>query len=282
MIQTDIIKNLECLLNKLTKHKNRASYCNYCLQRFSSKEILHQHESICKTHKPQKITYPTENEKWLHFKDYSYQLSIPFVIYADFETLLLKMDTTENNPSISHTTKISHLCGFSYIVVAADSEVLTEPVVYRGKNTVDHFLSLLLLEEQKIRNILRHPKQMIITPEQEEEFQNAILCHICGKELKFDRVRDHCHVKGFYRDAAHNGCNLNYKISNIIPVIMHNLRGYDEHLIMSFLGKIKNRRIECIPNNMQKYISFSLGSLVFLDSLQFLNASFDTHKKSTQ
>lgn len=56
---------------------------------------------------------------------------------------------------------------------------------------------------------------------------------------------------------------------------MLNLRGLDEHLIMSGIGKIKKQKIQCIPNNLQKYISFSLGSLVFLDSLQFLNASLN-------
>lgn len=136
---------------------------------------MDDHESICKTHKSQKVTYPSENEKWLHFKDYAYQLSVPFVIYADFQTILLKMDTNENDPTTSHTTRISrhHPCGFSYIVAAVDGEVLTEPVVYRGKNAVDHFLTSLLLKEKKIWDILRHPKQMIITSTQEEEFQNS-------------------------------------------------------------------------------------------------------------
>lgn len=91
------------------------------------------------------------------------------------------------------------------------------------------------------------------------------------KKLKEDRVCDHDHITSLYRGAAHNSFNLNYKYSYKIPVIMHNLRGYD-HLIMSSIEKIKYKRIQNFPNNMQKCIS-SLGSLVFIDPYKYLNTS---------
>jgi hypothetical protein len=107
---------------------------------------------------------------------------------------------------------------------------------------------------------------MIITPEQEREFQEEKNCSICGEELGEDRVRDHCHVTGKYRGAAHNIC---------IPVVFHNLRGYDSHLIMQEIGKFK-MEVNVIPNNMEKYISFSLGkNLVFIDSIQFMASSLE-------
>ncbi len=68
---------------------------------------------------------------------------------------------------------------------------------------------------------------MRIEREEERAFQDAIHCHICGFELGADRVRDHCHLTGKYRGAAHNYCNLNYSFTGRIPVILHNLRGYD-------------------------------------------------------
>ena len=60
-----------------------------------------------------------------------------------------------------------------------------------------------------------------------------------------------------------------------IPITLHNLRGYDSHLIMETLGKYKNAKPRCIANNMEKYISFSVGNLRFIDSLQFMNASLE-------
>ncbi len=116
---------------------------------------------------------------------------------------------------------------------------------------------------------------MRIEREEERAFQDAIHCHICGFELGADRDRDHCHLTGKYRGAAHNDCNLNYSFTGRIPVILHNLRGYDSHLIMQGLGKLINKNINCIPNNTEKYISFSIDKLDFIDSLQFMNASLD-------
>ena len=88
-------------------------------------------------------------------------------------------------------------------------------------------------------------------------------------------MRDHDHLTGRFRGAAHNSCNLNYKCGSYIPVVMHNLRGYDCHLIMQGLGKCKGKNLSCIPNNSEKFISFSVGNLRFIDSLQFLNASLE-------
>ena len=94
--------------------------------------------------------------------------------------------------------------------------------------------------------------------EEENEFQAAVNCHICDEPLGVIRVRDHCHLTGNFRGAAHNECNLNFKYQMeqnrfFIPVVIHNLRGYDSHLIMNSIGKVE-KRISCIPNNIEKYI----------------------------
>jgi hypothetical protein len=59
-----------------------------------------------------------------------------------------------------------------------------------------------------------------------------------------------------------------------IPVVFHNLRGYDSHLIMQAISQ-EESQVSCIPNNMEKYISFSLRNLRFIDSAQFLQASLN-------
>ena len=73
------------------------------------------------------------------------------------------------------------------------------------------------------------------------------------------KVRDHCHVNGNYRGAACNKCNLGMKLTKTIPVVFHNLNGYDSHLLLTELGKF-NKKISVIPNNMQTYMSFSIGN----------------------
>ena len=85
-------------------------------------------------------------------------------------------------------------------------------------------------------------------------------------------MRDHCHVTGKFRGVAHSECSINYEYTGRIPVIIHNTRGYDTHLIMQAIDKIQGKQLKCIPNNMEKYISFSLGCMDFIDSFQFMSS----------
>ena len=133
-----------------------------------------------------------------------------------------------------------------------------------------------------------------MTKEDEEKFQKAEECHICNKKYtdKDIQVRDHCHITGKYRGSAHQECNLKLRVNPKevkIPVIFHNLRGYDSHFIMQEIGAIVKKHtytnkkgeeqemtINAIPNNMEKYMAFMLGNhLSFLDSFQFMSSSLE-------
>ena len=117
-----------------------------------------------------------------------------------------------------------------------------------------------------------------------EEFKKSTKCGYCKSEFSQTyKVRDHDHITGKYRGAAHSNCNLKLRINPKeinIPVVFHNLRGYDSHLIMQHIGEME-QEITCIPNNLEKYISFSLGKLRFIDSFQFMLASLSKLVEST-
>ena len=118
-------------------------------------------------------------------------------------------------------------------------------------------------------------------------YNNSTLCHICNVELGKDRVRDHCHLIGKFRGAAHEVCNLKYRVPKFFPVIFHNLSGYDSHLFIKTMGNSKGD-IFCIPNSEENYISFTKQVIVdkfvnkkgkevnvkrelkFIDSLRFM------------
>ena len=120
-------------------------------------------------------------------------------------------------------------------------------------------------------------KNLVMTEEEEHLFQQSNTCWICKKLIDNDdeKVRDHCHVTGKFRGAAHWDCNINFQLTKKIPVIFHNLKGYDSHLIFSELNKF-NIKISAIPNGLEKYMAFFLGkNLVFIDSMQFMNFSLD-------
>ncbi|GFU61268.1 uncharacterized protein TNCV_5033271 [Trichonephila clavipes] len=152
---------------------------------------------------------------------------------------------------------------------------MVKPTVFRGKNAIDQFLTKLLDEEKSILDILRFVKPMVFSMTDEENFKSSTLCSICENPLNGDAVRDNDHLTGAYRGAAHNRCNLNFKLANYIPVVIHNLRNYDGHFLIQGIGKFKEKRIQCIPENSEKFISFTLSSLRFIDSFQFLNTSLE-------
>ena len=93
--------------------------------------------------------------------------------------------------------------------------------------------------------------------EEEEKIQLSNICWICEKLIddNDEKVRDHCHVTGKFRGAAHWSCNINLQLTKKVPVIFHNLRGYDSHLIFNELDKF-DVKIKVIPNGLEKYMAF--------------------------
>ena len=79
-----------------------------------------------------------------------------------------------------------------------------------------------------------------LTPKQWKKYKKASRCHICFKPFidpkKGPKVCDHCHYTGRYRRPAYRNCNLMYRIPSYIPVVFHNLSGYDAHLFIKELG----------------------------------------------
>ena len=91
-----------------------------------------------------------------------------------------------------------------------------------------------------------------------------------------NKIRDHCHIMGKYR-----GANSKLKISTKLPIFFHNLQGYDGHLIFRQLHSYKHHNIEVIPQSIEKYMNIVVNrNIIFLDSLQFLNASLHTLAKN--
>ena len=78
-----------------------------------------------------------------------------------------------------------------------------------------------------------------MTKEDNEDFKNSTKCWICDNDY-FDedvKERDYCHITGKYRGSSHRDCNINFKLNRKIPVVFHDLKNYDSHLIMQDLGK---------------------------------------------
>ena len=93
-------------------------------------------------------------------------------------------------------------------------------------------------------------------------------------------MRVHCHVTEKFRGAAHCDCNINLELTKKVPIIFHNLRGYNSHLIFCELKKF-DVKINVIPNGLEKCMAFlGVKNLVFIDSMQFMNSSLDKPVKN--
>ena len=111
-----------------------------------------------------------------------------------------------------------------------------------------------------------------------ELFEMTNICWICDRLIDNtdNKAKDHCHITGKYRGAAHYSCNINFKITKKVPVIFHNLKGYDSHLIFKELSKFNGLKINGIPNGLEKYMAFTLNkNLIFIDSMLFMNSGLN-------
>ncbi|GBB99512.1 hypothetical protein RclHR1_35430001, partial [Rhizophagus clarus] len=100
---------------------------------------------------------------------------------------------------------------------------------------------------------------------------------IASEKAKADKVWDHCHITGKFRGSAHNTCNLKLQIEpwkTPIPVVFHNFRGYDSHLVCESVGRSVNaHQIKVIAETFERYKSMKVGQLKYIDSMQFMNNS---------
>ena len=221
---------------------------------------------------------------------------VPFVMYADFESILEPIQGVSNDPEQSSTRgvnihKPSSWCLHSKFAYGKVKKATTQ---YRGLDRVEKFCEHIISEAKRLYRSFPEVPMLPLTMEQKKEYNKATKCHICFREFKEKgKVRDHCHYTGVYRGAAHFGCNLRYKIPSYVPVVFHNLAGYDAHLFIRELAK-HTKDIGVIAKNVEDYISFSIKvevdkyvdkngeekskeiELRFIDSFKFMSSSLDS------
>ncbi|XP_055856053.1 uncharacterized protein LOC129919224 [Episyrphus balteatus] len=285
------IKNLNRLVSSQISKRNGALWlCDGCLMYFWSEDRLNEHlkHDCNKVH----TILPTEMDNCLKFKSFNKKMRVPFVIYADFEAALKPFDTCLPNPlkSFSNNIQMHEPFSFAYYIKCNYDDSLSKFVLYRGDECTENFMNNLKEDAQRISSILKKEIPMkTLTKEQDTDFINAKKCFICGDNLNENRVRDHDHLTGQFRGAAHSECNLKYQIPDFIPVILHNLSGYDSHFIVKEFGD-SDEKIDVIPTNKERYISFtkyiktginnSSIQLRFIDSLRFMASSIDKLSKN--
>lgn len=286
------IKNLD-RFDASSTSKHSIYRCSLCLtNRFLTKELLEKHIKKCICEKSIKADecLPTKNKDNIKkFTNFNNEFLHPFHIVADFESTLEEVKDDENNNTQKYQKHVANSYGLKYNCIHKE---YSEPVrIYNNsdpKLLIKRFVKTI---EDKARDSYKLMKQnqsikkIIITDDQIKKHNDCLTCSRC--KCKFDeenkKVKHHDHITGQFISTLCSKCNLNYKYKNMLPVYIHNLKGYDAHLFITGLFEygeqaqeesvedtvdkrdfkhLKKDRISCIPNNEERYISFSKNLVV--------------------
>ena len=286
------------------KHKGKNHICLNCFNTFSIKKSLEQHEEFCQDNEAVKICMPKEGET-IKFESFGKAHKVPFVITGDFESYTEKIDPTdvEYDETKSYTKKYQKHkpSGFCYYI-SYRGGFYKKPFVYTGENAESVFCERLEIETKEIYDkYLKNIVPLKMTRDELNRYEKTDVCHICEEAIYADgediKVIDHDHLTGKFVGAAHQSCNLNFKEPKFIPVVFHNLSGYDAHLFIKQLG-VPEGKINCIATNEEKYTSFTKEIQVdtlkgkdgkerkvflnnrFIDSFKFMSCGLDTLVKN--
>ncbi|KYQ58873.1 hypothetical protein ALC60_02117, partial [Trachymyrmex zeteki] len=262
-----------------------------CLHYFHSNERLQLHMVDCVRINDCAIRLPSDDDKWLSFNNYNRKERVPFVVYADLECILEKTDSDQEASTLTYQHH-HQVFSIGYYVRCSYDNSLSKYRFRRDPDCVSWFVEKLRSLAHCVKRILAANVPMeTLSSEQWETLHSATHCHVCEKPFALDdnRVSDHCHLTGRYRGPAHSNCNLNYKNSYFIPIVFHNLSGYDSHFIIKEIATAYEGSIELLPITKEKYISFTKNvqdtaersdsrnniKLRFIDSYKFLSTSLD-------
>ena len=204
------IKSLSRLLSSQnTKRNGKEYFCTNCLQGLWEESSRNEHVVYCKDNESVRIEMP-HKDPIVQYSDGQFQFKVPFIMYADFESILEPIQGPGNNPRISSTRGVNIHTPSGWCVRSefAYGKVKDPLKLYRGKDCIRKFCEHIIGEARRLYNSFPISK----------EYKTASSCHICFAPFRAGarKVRDHCHYSDIYRGAAHSLCNLQYKIPSYI------------------------------------------------------------------
>ena len=280
------ITQLSRLYWHTTKNHCMQHYCDRCIRAFKSSDKLEQHYQHCSQGKLQLETMPTCKE--YYYSEFGNELSPCKVVYADIECYI-DNSTATHHPAAIAAYEVWH-SHFSR------EQNKTKIQTWQGKSCIKDFLMFIDKMVRQLHKLSSHINRnpMSISEAQQADFDKCKTCPRCQKpfdDAKHKKVRDHCHISGQYRSPLCHTCNSRLRLKRrLLPIIFHNLKGYDAHMIIrGGLGEMKHWQLSVVPQTREKYMCITAQipvdktkegktvffTIKFLDSYQFMSSSLD-------
>ena len=135
------VRSLSRLLRGISSNHDGDYYCLICFHSYRTENKLNVHKKICENHEHCNIEMPSPNNNLIKYNQGEKSLELPFIVYADLECLLKKIDTCQNNPELSSTTKINqHIpSGYSIYTNCSFDKSNNKLSYYRGEDCMKRF-----------------------------------------------------------------------------------------------------------------------------------------------
>ena len=290
------ITNILSLVNHIKQRRPRSDdkLCRNCFHICSQESYINHHNN-CVKFEAAAIEMPASNADEVEFKNFNARAYAPVVIYFDLESLIIPIQSCDDNPSSSWTRTLEKLtpCGFCLVLIESGSLQPVHVSIDRSSTCMQK----LAIHLQTIAREIYQRKQTHRRYKGRPDFSSDQVtdCWICEQPFLDElKVLDHCHYTGKYLGYAHDQCNLKRRSINYIPVIAHNSSNYDIHHLCKNLHEFESQcKIELVPVTNEKYITVNIGVRVnsytdkrgvvknvyeylrYIDSYRFLPSSLE-------
>ena len=196
-----LFKDFDIFIYDHILHRRRKHFCRYCLQSFSTSEILKRHFKDCfETNGKQRIK-ARKKGKYVKFKNFKRKIKSTFMTHTGLESILVPEDNGKQNPEELYTNKYQkHVdCSCDYKLVCVDYKFSKPFKSYLGEDAICNFINGMIAESKYFTDITKNHfnRKLVMTKEDDEDFENSTECWICDNTHVNDvKVRDHCHITG--------------------------------------------------------------------------------------
>ena len=174
------VKSISRLLSMANnRHKESQYFCDYCLNGFKTQESGDAHYEYCTHNETVKIEMPSKNTT-VKYSNGQHQFKVPFIMYADFESILEPIQGARNDPNTPSTRGVnSHVpSGWCLHTKFAYGEVKSPTSQYRGPDRVESFCKHIISEARRLYNSFPEVPMLPLTKTQSKSHNSATKCHM--------------------------------------------------------------------------------------------------------